>query len=180
MILTQNRIEFYGKLPTGIVAEIGVQHGDNAQIILDTCSPVHLYLIDCWQRQNTGPYVSDPTNGSASYEGVRERFRETKNVSVLQAYSLQVSITFSDEHFDWVYLDGDHTLQACRADLRAWWPKVKIGGFLCGHDYVRSMFKQYGYIQVREAVDEFCWERGLSLHMLSDEKYASWAIRRQE
>lgn len=34
-----------------------------------------------------------------------------------------------------VYIDASHTYEGVLADVRAWLPKVRSGGRLCGHDY---------------------------------------------
>ena len=36
---------------------------------------------------------------------------------------------------DGVFLDGDHRPAAVRADIPAWREKIRVGGFLAGHDY---------------------------------------------
>jgi hypothetical protein len=54
-----------------------------------------------------------------------------------------------DQLVDIVYIDALHTYDAVKADIKAWWPKIKPGGFLAGHDYHA---KWPGVIQ---AVDEF-------------------------
>ena len=58
--------------------------------------------------------------------------------------------------FDFIYIDGNHSYDFVKADLEAWWPKLKSGGAICGDDY------QEGYYQVTsldfgvvKAVDEF-------------------------
>ena len=33
--------------------------------------------------------------------------------------SAEAALTFDDEYFDWVYIDGDHSYEAVLADLRA-------------------------------------------------------------
>mgnify|MGYP001585028591 CR=1 FL=1 len=177
-----NRAELFRHMPRGIVAEIGVHHGDNAQTILDSASADTLILIDCWEQQS-GPYARDPSNTQLKgvYEQVVKRFAANSSVSVLKMYSSVAAMLFTNEAFDWVYIDADHTLQAVRADLAMWWPKVKVRGFLCGHDYIVDKYnKSYSYIQVKQAVNEFCQERVLELYALTDEKYGSWAIRRDK
>jgi hypothetical protein len=49
---------------------------------------------------------------------------------------------------DMVFIDGDHEYESVKYDIKAWFPHVRDGGILCGHDY--------GYFKgVNKAVDEF-------------------------
>jgi hypothetical protein len=43
---------------------------------------------------------------------------------------------------DFVYIDGDHRIEAVKRDLDAWYPKVRIGGLFGGHDITESDVKQ--------------------------------------
>jgi len=54
-----------------------------------------------------------------------------------------------DQLINIVYIDALHTYAAVKDDIKVWWPKIKPGGFLAGHDYHS---KWPGVIQ---AVDEF-------------------------
>ena len=36
---------------------------------------------------------------------------------------------------DRVFIDADHSKRGCEADIRAWAPKVKPSGWVCGHDW---------------------------------------------
>lgn len=43
-----------------------------------------------------------------------------------------------------------------RADLEAWWPKLKLGGILAGDDYYNGYVPAAGYtFGVKDAADEF-------------------------
>lgn len=49
--------------------------------------------------------------------------------------SLHASTLYPDGSLAFVMLDADHTLAAVRADIAAWWPKIRRGGILAGHDF---------------------------------------------
>lgn len=70
-----------------------------------------------------------------------------------------------------VFVDGDHSYEGCRRDLVEWWPKVRSGGILCGHDCVESC-------GVPQALDEFCAERGLKAHVITDGCHGFFVVRK--
>ena len=37
--------------------------------------------------------------------------------------------------FDFIYIDADHSYEACKLDLESYWPKLKQGGIMMGDDY---------------------------------------------
>ncbi len=53
----------------------------------------------------------------------------------IECESVEASTRFADESLDFVFLDGGHELEQVIADLAAWWPKIKRGGQIAGHDY---------------------------------------------
>jgi hypothetical protein len=156
----------------GVVAEIGVQRGDYADEILRRARPRRLYLIDCWQHQ-CGTYALDKSNVSAEeheafYRRVLGRFGSeirSGRVTVIRGFSHEVLPTLTVGSFDWVYLDGDHSLEAVRRDLRDCARIVRRRGFICGHDYCRDERAGFG---VAQAVEEFCRDCGWELIMLTD------------
>ena len=56
-------------------------------------------------------------------------------ISLIIADSVTASRLFSDASVDWVHLDAGHDYASLDADIQAWLPKVKIGGWLSGDDY---------------------------------------------
>lgn len=68
------------------------------------------------------------------------------NVFFTQNDSIQESKMHVDQHADLIFIDANHEYEAVKADIEAWYPKVKSGGILAGHDLV--------YAGVRRAVEE--------------------------
>lgn len=65
-------------------------------------------------------------------------------VNLIQLPSPEAARLYAPASLDFVWIDGSHEFNAVLADLLAWWPKIKPGGTLGGHDYNQP--------QVRRAV----------------------------
>lgn len=57
-----------------------------------------------------------------------------KIVESMKVDSLTASKHFENGTIDLVFLDGDHRYDNFKQDILSWFPKVKIGGIICGHD----------------------------------------------
>ena len=135
---------FGNKKLTG--AEIGVSMGVNSISINENLNMKKLYLIDIWDKFLLDGKTYDSTN---SYNHVKKIFKDCKNVDIIKDDSVKVAKTIKDNTLDFVYIDGNHQYEYVKADIEAWYPKVKIGGIISGHDY-RKCWKG-----VIKAVDEF-------------------------
>jgi hypothetical protein len=56
-------------------------------------------------------------------------------ITLIISESVSASNLFADASIEWVHLDARHDYESVCADIRAWLPKVKIGGWLSGDDY---------------------------------------------
>jgi hypothetical protein len=91
---------------------------------------------------------------AAMHASLAHWFRRCENVKLIKGFSVEVAAEFPDEFFDFVYIDADHTYAAVRADILAWWPKVRSGGVLGGHDFVSFTSKAGARCGVIPAVRE--------------------------
>lgn len=149
--------------------EIGVCRGENIRGLLSACDNIaDITGIDPWL-----PY------GDVTKEMQAENYRKTasillpyvvmKQARILKGQSLGKVVIFENESLDFVYIDGDHSALAAYADMKAWWPKVKPGGVLAGHDY-RPKDKT-----VRAAVKQFSDEMELEIHTT---EFYSWYFKK--
>lgn len=169
-----NREILLEQLPkNAIVAEIGVDHGDFSEQILKIAQPAKLHLVDAW---NGGQYPR------SLMELVHKKFEEEierKQVEINLGLSVEVGQRFPDHYFDWVYIDTAHTYEVTSKELEVYSRKVKPGGIIAGHDFIRGSWisgTRYGVI---EAVYEFCDKYSWELVYISMENRgaASFAIR---
>lgn len=173
--LLSDRSALLDVLPkNAVVAEIGVALGNFSTEIIARSAPRKLHLIDPWD-QSVPKY-----SPSALAMIQRDKRTQIDNGSVIlnRGYSTSVLANFDDDYFDWVYVDGAHDYDGVSADLHALYSKVKHGGIISGHDYVRwaSPCDRYGVV---EAVNEFLNRTGSPLIYLTNQadKHDSFALR---
>jgi glycosyltransferase involved in cell wall biosynthesis len=140
-----------------------------AQRARESGKRLRIVAVDRWEPW--GHPVLDPVVESGDVYGEfranLERAGMADLVEVIRAPSLEAATRFADGSVRFVFLDDDHSLEAVRAGIRAWLPKVSPGGVLAGHDYDRRS-------SVRRAVLERFGERAV------ERLPRSWLVRVQE
>lgn len=129
-------------------AEIGVASGINAKSILKELNVEKLYLIDVWDN-----YVKDGYRGpmKINYNLTLKKFKNDKRVEIIKDFSLNAVKNVKNNSLDFVYIDANHIYKYVYQDIESWFPKVKIGGIIAGHDVFNGP-------EVFEAVKDFCCE----------------------
>jgi len=56
-------------------------------------------------------------------------------IQLIIAGSVAAAALFPDASLDWVHLDARHDYASVKADIEAWLPKIRSGGWLSGDDY---------------------------------------------
>jgi len=93
----------------------------------------------------------------------------------IRTLSVEASKLYKDNTLDFVFIDAGHEYEDVTSDLKAWYPKVKTGGIISGHDYFNPADPVHGhkFPGVKKAVDEFF----PSNLMVSNVEYI-WAYRK--
>lgn len=162
---------------TNIGVEVGVYTGDYSLRVLQQWVGKTLVLVDPWETQDAEVYV-DIANVEQSVQNAR--YQETlqkldtfsDRIAVLRMYSVDAAARFPDESLDWVYLDARHDEPGVAEDLVAWYPKLKHGGIMAGHDYVPDAHYPEGLFGVRGAVQKFT--APLCIQALSTANRGEW------
>ncbi|WP_439493883.1 class I SAM-dependent methyltransferase [Bosea sp. (in: a-proteobacteria)] len=120
----------------GVVAELGTYRGDFARSIIRLNRPAALHLIDI------------------DYSTFEATGLDAKAVTRHVGYTNETIATFPDAHFDWIYIDADHSYAGCLRDAKAAAAKVRPGGYLVFNDFahIDPWLGRYG---VQKAVSEF-------------------------
>ncbi len=170
---------FMEKYHCDIVCEIGVRMGLNFERMIKH-NPKLAVAVDCWLDDGT-PSRNDSCNSQAELDEQYNYFQtlvaDKPFVKIYRDYSYNTVREFPDEYFDFVFIDADHTYEGCKRDILDWYPKIKRGGVLCGHDYVhRRAPTSKGIITfgVIEAVDE--WVVGNKIPNFFLLKPSTWGV----
>lgn len=122
----------------GVGVEAGVQRAINGSHIRGVWKGKCYVGVDPW-----APYdgVRDTQEQHSMYmaDAVKHLGGTGKPFQLLRMKSLDAARFFShfgQPLFDWVYLDDDHFYEPVKQGIEQWWPLIKSGGILAGHDYV--------------------------------------------
>jgi predicted O-methyltransferase YrrM len=126
-----NDIDIKGKK----MVEIGCYRGVSTETFLQF-EPEKLYAVDIWGLNIE--YTETNWVQNLNWEQTETYFREMvanyNGVDIIKNYSTVASKSFLDESLDFVYIDGEHSHTAVVNDIHAWYPKIKKGGYIGGHD----------------------------------------------
>jgi predicted O-methyltransferase YrrM len=78
---------------------------------------------------------------------------------------------WEEQSVDFVYIDGLHDYASISRDIELWYPKVRTGGIIAGHDYHPDI------PDVIRAVDEFREKTGVEMFFTEDQM-PSWWMRK--
>ncbi|MEM4217984.1 MAG: class I SAM-dependent methyltransferase [Candidatus Methanomethylicaceae archaeon] len=164
--------------PAGVWAELGVEAGNFSAEMLRRKDVRELWLIDCWNPYPNAD-LRDPTvwsfeKGEELLRSVIARFCGDHRVRILRSLIEDAALSFPREYFDFVYIDAAHSYEAVKKHLDLYYPLVRRGGMIAGHDYWKA--ESLPWIEVRPAVDDWCRENGLKISIISDEPCGSFAI----
>ena len=121
-------------------AEIGVRSGVSTAYLLYRFPKLHMIAVDAWRPLPPSDEPGHETYERWDFAKIRAEFDEriqqhANRVTVLAMDSLEAAATVPDGSLDFVFIDANHGYSGVLADLKAWMPKVRRGGTLCGHDY---------------------------------------------
>ena len=161
------------------LCEVGVAQGKNFTHLLN-CNPDLAVAVDLWREDGIlahNDYLRSQETLDAFYQSIVNLKQSHPCVQVIRDYSVAAANNFANQLFDFVYIDADHTYEGCAKDIVAWYPKVKIGGILSGHDYKNK--PSHGGIKfgVVQAVTEFIKQYGLEAY-ISQERCPSWFVEK--
>jgi FkbM family methyltransferase len=180
--------------------ELGTFKGGYSRKIVSNW-PGKLYMVDVWRPLSIEEY-DDASNHQNHIDAYSEAMSEIKGYEdrafMLRMKGIYASELFEDNSLDFVYIDANHTYEGVKEDIKYWYPKVKPGGLLLGHDYIpNDMYNDdrkdlpiylyannnpdevnyAGMFGVNPAVNEFAEENNYVVNQ-TDEWLGTWWIKK--
>ena len=133
--------------PHAFIVEIGVQFGRSMAVLGEVAKDLNFQVkgVDNWQEG-----VSPEARENVSNLIIKHKWP----VDILNMDSVEAA-RITSQDVDFLHIDGGHEDFEVMADMEAWLPKLKQGGYVCfddyGHDSLPGVFK---------AVTEYMSEHG--------------------
>jgi GR25 family glycosyltransferase involved in LPS biosynthesis len=171
----------------GIFVELGSYQGRSsvwmAEYLQIHKKKIQFYCVDLWP--DVGLVVAADNNfldmfnktevdiasqlPTTLYHTFINNLRQTKTintVNIIREMSWNAASIFKDNSVDFVYIDAGHEYYQIKNDIEAWYPKVKPGKVIAGHDY-------NGFEGITKAVSEL-----LPNAIVSENDNNSWFFRK--
>jgi len=149
--------------------ELGVWKGFNAERMLQRLDIKKLYLVDPYLDyvESTGFVWEDHKKNE---DIARNRLKKYESKIEFLIMTSSGAKDLIEDELDFVYIDADHSYSHVKEDIENYYPKLKPGRVLAGHDFYAR------FLGVVRAVMEFSNSRNLEL--LGD--YHDWWVIKEE
>ena len=132
--------------------EVGVWKGMSACFmaveIINSGKQIKFDCVDTWDFVDTSTEISEKQCENlydiflSNIEPIRD------SINIVRGVSWEMASNYEDETLDFVFIDAGHDYNSVMKDITNWYPKIKHGGIIAGHDY-------HFYVGVYPAVNEF-------------------------
>jgi hypothetical protein len=158
-----------------IFVEIGSLYGRSiiylGQVAKKLNKNIKIHGVDYWDHRGVpelltpgadmaGLFAGDDTDCLYNYFLNNLKECDVNNIITPHRMSSEEgSKQFKDNSIDFAFIDAGHTYEDVNNDLKCWFPKIKPGKVIAGHDY--------DWEGVKKAVDEFFGEENIQVYNTS-------------
>lgn len=134
----ENLTQLFRELRFDIGAEIGTEQGVYSESLLIANPDLSLFSIDGWKAYRGYRDHTRQEKLDRFYQITKDRLAPFKERSVIiKRFSMDAIELFKDNSLDFVYIDANHDFYNVTLDIYNWSRKVKPGGIISGHDYIK-------------------------------------------
>ncbi len=171
------------KLNFKTAVEVGVASGEYSEVLCRNNPDMKVIGVDPYTPyRGYRDYTSTTTLGKLKSDAVA-RLSKYKNYELIQEFSVDALRRFEDDSLDFVYIDANHRDPFVSEDINQWYKKIKPGGILAGHDYIRQ---KNNFCDVVAATNRFAMQNNIKTWYVLGTKeivpgevrdrYRSWVI----
>jgi len=141
------------KFPTNShFVEVGTWKGMSAAYmaveIINSRKNINFDCIDTWEYVDSQKEITQEMC-EGLYETFLRNIEPVKHqINPIKSLSWEGANFYHDASLDFVFIDAAHDYESVKKDIIAWFPKIKKGGVIAGHDYTWCD-------DVKKAVNEF-------------------------
>jgi|DEB0MinimDraft_10_1074344.scaffolds.fasta_scaffold10312_1 hypothetical protein len=159
-------IQFYGEIVANsmdedVFVEVGSFLGQSTsamgKFIKDSKKCIEFNAVDIFDLSDFSDaphYEVIEAHGGDFLEAFKSNLREAgveDQVKIHKMTSIDAAEQFEDRSVSFVMIDASHAYQDVIDDIKAWYPKVKLGGIISGDDF--------DFDEVKQAVFDVCGEK---------------------
>jgi predicted O-methyltransferase YrrM len=122
--------------------EVGCKEGRTTGFVLANCPDVRVIAIDPWMKQPKSDDSTRETYEDWDFEKIERTFWENVGehkdrctMWIRRSVSAAPQVAQDHGSVDVVFIDALHDYESVKQDISLWWPLVREGGFICGHDF---------------------------------------------
>jgi predicted O-methyltransferase YrrM len=141
--------------------EIGTCTGYNAKTILKRVDIKKLYLVDPYTDYEE--LTDNNPNLSKSEKDAQNLLKKYSDKIIWVKKLSMDAVNDIPNELDFVYIDGNHRYEYVKKDMELYFPKLKKGGILAGHDIENATCPEHDGLVT--AVIEFALKNGLQLYI---------------
>ena len=145
--------DLFKELDYKIGAEIGVERGLFSEEICKRNPGVELHCVDAWAKYPGYRKHLPQSDVDELYQDAKKRL-EPYGCKLIREFSVDAAKQFQPKSLDFVYIDGNHRYECVVSDIATWIPKIRSGGIIAGHDYMRFINKNKQYYS--HVIDAVC------------------------
>lgn len=154
-------LRWFKELDFKVGAEIGVDEGNYSRLICDSNPQLKLYAIDPWLKYDDYREYIDQADMDRVYNIMLKKMHnyiKDGQYVVLRKKSMDALADIPDESLDFVYIDANHEGEYPYQDITEWAKKVRKGGIVAGHDFVRIRVLNF---TIKDALKKYTKEHNI-------------------
>ena len=134
--------QLFAHLDFKVGAEVGTERGLYAETLCQAVPRLKLYCVDPYRAYKGYREHTSQSKLDVFYEQAQQRLSDY-DCEFIRKPSIEASKEIGDGSLDFIFIDGNHSLLHVVQDLCYWVPKVRSGGIVTGHDFIRRDHSGY-------------------------------------